>query len=120
MEATGKPVILTVFESRPRTIRTAVDGARAIVLGYLTGPFGGEAIARVLAGDVNPSGRLPFSYPRNAGAIEHYDRSASGDLGIAGQTRGRLQPGVGIRVSGCRTRPLRTIPCTIAKGGRRA
>ena len=88
MEATGKPVILTVFESRPRTIRTVVDGAQAIVLGYLTGPFGGEAIARVLAGDVNPSGRLPFSYPRNAGAIEHYDRSASGDLGINGPSGG--------------------------------
>ncbi|CAN5524325.1 glycoside hydrolase family 3 N-terminal domain-containing protein [soil metagenome] len=88
MEASGKPVILTVFESRPRTIRTVVDGAQAIVLGYLTGPFGGEAIARVLAGDVNPSGRLPFSYPRNAGAIEHYDRSASGELGINGPTGG--------------------------------
>ena len=88
MEATGKPVILTVFESRPRTIRAVVDGANAIVLGYLTGPFGGEAIARVLAGDVNPSGRLPFSYPRNAGAIEHYDRSASGDLGINGPSGG--------------------------------
>jgi beta-glucosidase len=83
IEATGKPVILTVFESRPRTIRTVVDGAHAIVLGYLTGPFGGEAIARVLAGEVNPSGKLPFSYPRNAGAIEHYDRSTSGDVGIS-------------------------------------
>ncbi|CAN5905052.1 glycoside hydrolase family 3 N-terminal domain-containing protein [soil metagenome] len=88
MEATGKPVILTVFESRPRTIRTVVDGAHAIVLGYLTGPFGGEAIARVLAGDVNPSGRLPFSYPKNAAAVEHYDRSASGELGISGPTGG--------------------------------
>ena len=88
MEAAGKPVILTVFESRPRTIRTAVDGARAIVLGYLTGPFGGEAIARVLAGEVNPSGRLPFSYPRNAAAVEHYDRSTSGELGINGPTGG--------------------------------
>ncbi|MDQ2664745.1 MAG: glycoside hydrolase family 3 C-terminal domain-containing protein [Gemmatimonadota bacterium] len=88
MEATGKPVILTVFESRPRTIRTAVDSARGIVLGYLTGPFGGEAIARVLAGDVNPSGRLPFSYPKNAAAIEHYDRTASGELGISGPTGG--------------------------------
>ena len=88
MEQTGKPVILTVFESRPRTIRTVVDSAQAIVLGYLTGPFGGEAIARVLAGDVNPSGKLPFSYPRSAGAIEHYDRSVSGEVGINGPTGG--------------------------------
>ena len=88
IEATGKPVILTLFASRPRTIHSIVDGARGIVLGYLTGPFGGEAIARVLAGDVNPSGRLPFSYPKNAGAIEHYDRSTSGELGISGPTGG--------------------------------
>ena len=83
MEQTGKPVILTLFESRPRTIRTVVDSAQAIVQGYLTGPFGGEAIARVLAGDVNPSGKLPYSYPRSSGAIEHYDRSVSGEVGIS-------------------------------------
>ncbi len=75
MYATGKPVVLTLFMQRPRTVRPVVDGARAILLAYQPGPFGGDAIARVLAGEVNPSGRLPFTYPRNAGAIEHYDRT---------------------------------------------
>ena len=80
IEATGTPVVLTLFEARPRTVRAVVDGARAILLAYQPGPFGGEAIARVLGGQVNPSGRLPFSYPRNAADIEHYDRTASAEI----------------------------------------
>ncbi|CAN5524036.1 glycoside hydrolase family 3 N-terminal domain-containing protein [soil metagenome] len=88
LEATGKPVIITLFESRPRTIRPIVDAARAIVLGYYTGPHGGDAIARVLSGAVNPSGRLPFTYPRNAAAVVHYDRSVSDEVGIASPSGG--------------------------------
>jgi beta-glucosidase len=80
MEATGKPVIVTLFEGRPRIVREIVDTARAIVMGYQTGPYGGEAMAAILFGAVNPSGRLPFSYPRYANAVEHYDRLASADL----------------------------------------
>ena len=88
IEATGKPVVITLFESRPRTIRSIVDGASAIVLGYYTGPHGGDAIARVISGAVNPSGRLPFTYPRNMASVVHYDRSVSDDVGIAGPTGG--------------------------------
>ncbi len=88
IEATGKPVIITLFESRPRTIRRIVDGARAVVLGYYTGPHGGDAVARVLSGTVNPSGRLPFTYPRNAASVVHYDRSVSDEVGVSGPTGG--------------------------------
>ena len=79
MEGTGKPVIITLFAARPRVIHEVVDAARAIVLGYQSGPYGGEAIARVLSGEVNPSGRLPFTYPRTTGSIEHYDHLFSAE-----------------------------------------
>jgi beta-glucosidase len=77
IEATGTPVVLAIFHQRPRIIRTIVDSARAIVTGYQTGPFGGEALAGVLFGDVNPSGRLPFTWPRATGALVHYDHAFS-------------------------------------------
>lgn len=79
IEATGTPVVLTVFHGRPRILRDVVDSARAIVTAYETGPFGGEALASILFGDVNPSGKLPFSWPRSSGAIVPYDRAAPAD-----------------------------------------
>jgi beta-glucosidase len=79
MQRTGKPVVVTLFEARPRTIHAIVGASRAIVLALEPGPYGGEALASVLTGDVNPSGRLPFTYPRNSADIEHYDHAASAD-----------------------------------------
>src|SRR5258708_13844774 len=63
IEATGTPVILALFHGRPRIVHDAVRGARAVITGYETGPFGGDAMAGVIYGEVNPSGRLPFSCP---------------------------------------------------------
>jgi beta-glucosidase len=59
-----------------------------VVTAYETGPFGGEALAGVLFGDVNPSGKLPFSWPRATGDIVHYDRTPSEELTPAGPTGG--------------------------------
>jgi beta-glucosidase len=73
LEATGKPVIIVLVEGRPRVINRIVDGAQAILMAYNPGNEGGTAVADVLFGDYNPSGRLPFTYPRTPNGFITYD-----------------------------------------------
>lgn len=70
---TGKPVILVTFGGRPRIITEFADKAAAVVLGFLPGMQGGVAMADILFGDVNPSGKLPITYPRDSNDIVMYD-----------------------------------------------
>ena len=74
--AAGRPVILVLLEGRPRLIRRVVDSAQAIVLGLNPGLEGGEAMADVLLGQVNPSGKLPMTYPRDPNGLRTYDHKA--------------------------------------------
>jgi beta-glucosidase len=78
----GKPVILVLTEGRPRIIRPIAAGASAIVMAYNPGNEGGQAIADILFGDVNPSGKLPITYPRYANMLFTYDhKTLQGDEG---------------------------------------
>ncbi len=70
---TGKPVILVMLEGRPRLITEIEPKMNAIVLGFLPGMEGGNAIADVLFGDYNPNGKLPITYPRYPNGITLYD-----------------------------------------------
>ena len=72
MIKTGKPVIFLLNEGRPRIINKIEPGAAAILDLYLPGNFGGDALADILTGDVNPSGKLPITYPRYTNALAGY------------------------------------------------
>ncbi|MBU6410581.1 MAG: glycoside hydrolase family 3 C-terminal domain-containing protein, partial [Verrucomicrobia bacterium] len=72
--ATGKPVVLVLLEGRGRIIRKIVPDARAILMGYWPGSQGAQAIAHVLFGDFDPSGKLPFTYNRYQNNFLTYDR----------------------------------------------
>src|SRR5699024_9896428 len=75
--ATGKPVILVLNEGRPRLIQTIERQMKGVIQAYLPSNFGGEAIADVLFGDVNPSGKLPYTYPMFANTLVTYDHKPS-------------------------------------------
>jgi len=70
---TGKPIILVLNEGRPRIIREIEPLAKAVVDVLLPGNYGGDALALLISGKRNFSGKLPYTYPRWHNAIAFYD-----------------------------------------------
>lgn len=73
LAATGKPVILVLNEGRPRVISKIEPVVQAVVQVYLPGNYGGDALAEILYGEVNPSGKLPYTYPKYPNSTTTYD-----------------------------------------------
>lgn len=73
MAVTGKKITLVLMENRPRIVSEIEPFCHAIIMAYQLGDEGGRAIADVIAGEVNPSGKLPFTYPRHTNALLTYD-----------------------------------------------
>ena len=71
-QAGGKPTVLVMIGGRPNIIRGVAEGASAIIWAGLPGYGGGTALAEIVSGKTNPSGKLPFTYPQFAGHISNY------------------------------------------------
>jgi beta-glucosidase len=69
LKATGKPVAVVMLAGRPLVFNTIADRADAILYAWFPGTEGGNAVANVLFGDYNPSGKLPITFPRSVGQI---------------------------------------------------
>jgi len=72
IKATGKPMIVVYIQGRPLEMNWAAQNANALLCAWYPGQEGGNAIADVLTGDVNPSGKMPISVPKNVGQLPVY------------------------------------------------
>lgn len=82
LKARKVPVILVLLLGRPRIITDLDKLSRAVVHAYIPGQEGAKPLSDLLYGKINPSGRLPFTYPRSSGDIVHYDRKRTEDNDI--------------------------------------
>ncbi len=77
LSETGITVVLVLVEGRPKIISEIEPLADAVIQCYLPGDQGGRALADIIFGKINPSGKLPYTYPRHSGVIMHYDHKQS-------------------------------------------
>jgi beta-glucosidase len=91
--ATGTPTVLVLINGRPAAIPDLVDRVPAVLEGWYLGQESGTAVAEVLFGDVNPSGKLPLTVPRDAGQLPvFYDYKPSSRRGYLFGTTAPLFP----------------------------
>lgn len=81
LAATGKPIVLILNQGRPRIVNDIVPLAKAVVNIMLPGNYGGDALANLLAGNVNFSGKMPFTYPKLINSLATYDYKPCENIG---------------------------------------
>lgn len=67
-----QPVVSVIIQGRPHALSEVVEASGSVLCAWYPGPFGGQAVAEVLFGDVNPSGKLPASLPRSSAQLPVY------------------------------------------------
>ena len=78
---TGKPIILVLNEGRPRLIADIEPLCKAVIDIFIPGNYGGDALANLLTGDANFSGKMPYTYPREINSLNTYDYKVSEEVG---------------------------------------
>ena len=81
---TGKPIVLVLNQGRPRIINEIEPLAKGVVNIMLPSNYGGDALANLMAGDANFSGKMPFTYPKYINAIANYDYKTCENMGQMG------------------------------------
>jgi beta-glucosidase len=93
LAATGKPIVLVLSNGRPLSVNWAAKHIPAIVELWFPGELGGAALADVLFGDYNPSGRLPITFPKSVGQIQYnFPTHPGAQSRDGGQVSGALYP----------------------------
>ena len=80
LKSTGIKIIYVFIEGRPRTFNEIEPLADGILMAYLPGDYGGVALSEIISGDVNPTGRLPFTWPKHASSHIPYFRKHTEDI----------------------------------------
>ena len=103
---TGKPIILILNLGRPRLISDIEPLMSAVVNVYLPGNFGGDALSDIISGDVNPSGKLPYTYPAYPNSLLPYyykpsevQNNAQGAYNYVGEVNNLYDFGFGLSYS---------------------
>lgn len=117
---TGTPIVAVLVEGRPRIMPSVFEQVDAALLAYQPGIQGARALVDVLYGAVSPSGRLPFSYPRDPNVVVPYDAPVTSRLG-AGQEETVYEPqfpfGHGLSYTSFEYGALRLSSDTLRAGG---
>ncbi|MGN0477797.1 MAG: glycoside hydrolase family 3 N-terminal domain-containing protein [Hominenteromicrobium sp.] len=137
--AAGKPVVSVIISGRPHAVPEIAGKSDALLWAFYPGPWGGQALAEVLSGAVNPSGCLPVSVPRTAGQLPvYYNARASYDmlryrdlentplfpfgfgLHYTQFTVGNVESAESIDVQALRSGGTHAVRCTVCNTGSRA
>ena len=119
LKALGKPIVVVLTNGRPLAVGDVADRANALIESWYLGQATGTAMANLLFGDANPSGKLPVTFPKNVGQLPmFYNYKPSAHRGYVIGDNGPLFPfGYGLSYSTFTMSPPRLSAATIGKAG---